>query len=127
MIGSAEAGLSEVIGYVLSLFDDEDQLKLAANIVLIGGLAHLQGLKERVQSDLISIRPFKSFSAVNILPNCSLSGWYGTKIWSQSEECQNTFITKQDYDELGGEYFKVHKSSNLYYPTPKEVIVDVDV
>ncbi|GJQ83179.1 Arp5 [Trypoxylus dichotomus] len=127
MIGSCEAGLSEVIGYVLSLFSDEDQLRLAANIVLVGGLANLPGLKERVHSDLVSIRPFKSFSAVSVLPNSTLSSWYGAKMWSHTEEFKETLITRQEYDEFGGDYLKKHKSSNFYCPTPKEQILDVDI
>lgn len=127
MTGSSEAGLSEVIGYVLSLFNDEDQLRLAGNIVLIGGLANLPGLQERVQTDLTSIRPFKSFSAVSVLPNASLSSWYGAKAWSYTDEFKESLITRQEYEELGAEYLKEHKSSNLYYRMPKEQIVDVDV
>ncbi|KAI4458866.1 actin [Holotrichia oblita] len=104
MIGSSEAGLSEVIGYVLSLFNDDDQLRLASNIVLTGGPANLPGLQERVHSDLISIRPFKSFSAVSVLPNCTLSSWYGAKAWAHTDDFKKTLITKQDYDELGGDF-----------------------
>ncbi|KAI4458875.1 actin [Holotrichia oblita] len=94
----------EVIGYVLSLFNDDDQLRLASNIVLTGGPANLPGLQERVHSDLISIRPFKSFSAVSVLPNCTLSSWYGAKAWAHTDDFKKTLITKQDYDELGGDF-----------------------
>ncbi|KAK9695352.1 actin [Popillia japonica] len=127
MIGSSEAGLSEVIGYVLSLFNSDDQLRLASNIVLTGGLANLAGLQERVHSDLISIRPFKSFSAVSVLSNCTLSSWYGAKAWAHTDEFKKTLITRRDYDELGADYLRAHKSSNFYCPTPKEQLLDVDV
>ncbi|KAJ8928880.1 hypothetical protein NQ314_018486 [Rhamnusium bicolor] len=110
MAGSSEAGLSEVIGYVLSLFKSDDQLKLASNVVLIGGLANLRGLRERILVDLISIRPFKSEVNVRIMDNCSLSAWYGAKKFTNSSGFENYLLTKEMYDEYGPEYFKVHIS-----------------
>lgn len=127
MAGSSEAGLSEVIGYVLSLFSPEDQLKLASNVVLVGGLANLKGLRERILVDLISIRPFKSEVNVTVLENCSLSAWYGAKKFAESDKLDKFLFTKRNYDEYGPEYFKVHVASNPYYPTPKEGSVEVDV
>ena len=126
MMGSPEAGLTEVIEYVLSLFDDSDQLKLAGNIVLVGGLASLPGLLERIQTELISIRPFRSFSQVSVLPDPGLSAWYGARQWCRSPEFQRGIITKAMYDEYGGEYNRMHIASNCYYPTPKENNIDVD-
>lgn len=127
MAGSSEAGLSEVIGYVLSLFQPEDQLKLSANVVVVGGLANLRGLRERLLVDLISIRPFKSEVNVTVLGNCSLSAWHGAKKFAGSGELKDSLLTKKNYDECGPEYFKVHIASNPYYPTPKENAIDVDV
>ncbi|KAK5650588.1 hypothetical protein RI129_001617 [Pyrocoelia pectoralis] len=125
MMGSPEAGLMEVIGYVLSLFTPEEQLLLAGNVVLTGGLANLPGLKERIQTDLISIRPFKSHSEVNIISNPSLAAWYGTRKWARSSEFKRNLFTRAQYDEYGSEYFKVHMASNLYVPMPKGHAMDV--
>lgn len=125
MMGSSEAGLTEVIGYVLSLFNAKDQLKLAANVVLTGGLSNLPGLCERIQSDLISIRPFKSYLHVGIIPNPSLSTWYGMKKWTKIADLKKHFVTRQEYDECGSEYFKVHIASNLYVPSPRGHIIDI--
>lgn len=127
MQGSSEAGLSEVIGYVLSLFNSEDQLKLAANVILTGGLANLSGMKERIHKDLISIRPFQSFSDVNIIDNPSLSAWYGIKKFVSSAEFKSSLFTKKDYDEYGPDFFRMHIASNPYVPTPKGQIDDMDI
>ncbi|KAG5896443.1 hypothetical protein JTB14_022522 [Gonioctena quinquepunctata] len=127
MSGSSEAGLSEVVGYVLSLFKEEEQLKLASNIIVTGGLANLKGLKERLLIDLISIRPFKSTVNVTIMENCNLSAWYGAKVFAKSADYRKYLLTKEMYEEYGPEYFKVHTASNVYYPTPKETVIDVDV
>ncbi|XP_017768856.1 PREDICTED: actin-related protein 5 [Nicrophorus vespilloides] len=126
MIGSGEAGLSEVIGYVLKLFSPEDQLKLAGNVIITGTLSQLPGLKKRILTDLISIRPFHSITNVTIMPNASLAPWHGAKAFSNTEICKNFSITKRDYEELGGDYLKHHIASNWYTPTPKEQLVEVD-
>lgn len=125
MMGSGEAGLSMVIEYVLSLFDSEDQLKLAGNVVLTGGLASLPGLKERVHADLVSCRPFRSFSQVQAIANPGMSGWHGAKRWGRSEDFRQSQVTRQEYEEAGGEYFRDHVASNLFCPTPKGQIIDV--
>lgn len=127
MAGSPEAGLSEIIGYVLSLFDAESQLKLAGNVYVTGGLANLIGLKQRLLVDLISIRPFRSEVNVNVVKDCSLSAWHGAKEFVKKANCKDYFLTKSMYEEFGPEYFKVHTSSNPYHPTPKEIIIEVDV
>lgn len=127
MAGSSEAGLSEIIGYVLSLFNSEDQMKLASNVFVTGGLANLTGLRQRLLVDLISIRPFQSEVNVNIVKNCTLSAWYGAKEFLKQENYSDYLLTKNMCEEYGPEYFKVHYASNLYHPTPKEVIIEVDV
>ncbi|XP_076251214.1 actin-related protein 5 isoform X1 [Rhynchophorus ferrugineus] len=95
MLGSQEAGLSEVIAYVLSLFDEENQLKLASNVIVTGGLANLSGLKERLLTDLTSVRPFRSTVHVQIMKEPSLSSWYGARNFAESEEFQKKQITRK--------------------------------
>lgn len=127
MAGSTEAGLSEVIGYVLSLFNPDDQLALAANIIVTGGLANLKGLKERLLTDLTIIRPYQSILNVNIMHNCTYSAWQGAREFAKKEENKKYFHTKKMYEEYGSEYFKTHLASNPYCKTPKEALIEVDV
>lgn len=127
MQGSSEAGLNELIGYVLSLFNPNEQTRLAGNVILIGGLANLPGVKDRIQNYLVSIRPFKSFSKVHIIANPSLSAWYGAKKFTKNSEFKKSLFTKSNYEEYGAEYFKTHIASNLYIPTPKGHAVDMDI
>lgn len=127
MAGSTEAGLSEVIGYVLSLFNPNDQLKLAANIIITGGLANLKGLRDRLLTDLTIIRPYQSEVNIKIMPNCSYAAWQGAREFARREENKRYFHTKEMYEEYGPEYFKTHVASNPYYPTPKESLIEVDI
>lgn len=126
MQGCPEAGLSEVIGYVLSLFTASEQEKLAANVVLTGGLANLTGMKERIQANLISIRPFQSYSNVTVMADPSLGAWHGMRKFSQTEEFKKSLFTRKDYEENGPDYFKTHLLSNLYTPTPKGQGIEVE-
>lgn len=127
MLGSSEAGLSEVIGYVLSLFDNEHQLKLAENVVLMGGLVKLPGIRERILADLISIRPFQSIVNVTKFENFSLGSWYGARNWTRNVDMRDYLLTKQMYDEVGPYYFKTHLASNPYWPTPKSQDVEIEI
>lgn len=126
MMGSIEAGLTETIGYVLSLFSPDDQLLIVSNIVLMGGCASLPGLKERLVRELKEIRPFRSSYAVYVTENSELVGWHGARNWARTE-LDKYLITKKDYAEFGGEYLKSHRSSNVYHRTPKATNVSTEV
>lgn len=126
MVGSMEAGLTEVIGFVLSRFTEDEQMRLAANVLLDGGLANLPGLRERLDTDLRSIRPFQSFYQVSIVGDPSLAGWHGARMFAASPEFEANKISRMDYSEFGGEFFKMHFASNPYTASPKEVILEVE-
>ncbi|XP_066139076.1 actin-related protein 5-like isoform X2 [Euwallacea fornicatus] len=121
MLGSQEAGLSEVIAYVLSLFDADNQLKLASNVVVVGGLANLPGLRERLLTELTSVRPFKSTVNVTVMNSPTLASWYGARHFATSDEFKSSLLTRKMYQELGAEYFKIHKCSNPYFPSPTNI------
>lgn len=57
MIGIGEAGLAETIDFVLKLFPAETQQRLVNNVFLTGGVAKLSGLRERLNKELMEIRP----------------------------------------------------------------------
>jgi actin-related protein 5 len=46
MVGSSEAGLAEVIDFVLKMFTNEEKLALVNNIFLTGGCAKFKGIFE---------------------------------------------------------------------------------
>lgn len=128
MMGSIEAGLPETIGYVLKQFPEYDQQLLVNNITLIGGCAVLPGLKERLLREMKEIRPFKTELAINIADNPELCGWLGARKWAASSTLNQYLLTKENYAEYGGEYFKTHSCGNMYYPSPKVVgTTDVEI
>lgn len=119
MIGVCEAGLAETIDYVLKLFSAEDQQRLVDNIFITGGVAKLSGLKERLEKELLEMRPFQSTFSVKIANDPSLDAWSGAKKFASTGNNVNNFsISRDEYFELGGEYLKENYLSNKYFKTP---------
>ncbi|XP_062558705.1 actin-related protein 5 [Armigeres subalbatus] len=121
MIGVQESGLTGTIDYVLKMFTKEEQTKLVGNVMLTGGCASIRGFKERLSRELRAILPFQSVYHLMVAGSPSLDGWKGASRFAASEEFKQSLITRQLYDEYGGEYFKEHVASNFYYSTPNQV------
>lgn len=122
MIGSSEAGIIETIDFVLKLFTYDEQLLLANNVFVTGGCAQLSGLKERIERELMSIRPFQTPYKVVVAQQTTLDAWNGAKDMANGADIQQYLTTKNDYLEFGGEYFREHFASNRYFPTPAVIV-----
>ncbi|XP_039756540.1 actin-related protein 5 [Pararge aegeria] len=122
MMGNLEAGLAETMEYVFKHFSPEDQLLLANNVFLTGGCSQFPGLKERLEKELLEMRPFQSTHKVVMAKNPSLDAWYGARDFAGSNDFEKFCISKEDYYEMGGEYFKEHHASNKYYKSPAPII-----
>ncbi|XP_047992395.1 actin-related protein 5 [Leguminivora glycinivorella] len=122
MLGNLEAGLAETLEYVFKHFSAEDQLLLANNVFLTGGCSQFPGLKERLERELLEMRPFQSTHKVVTAKNASLDAWYGARDFAGSNEFENWCVSKEDYYELGGEYLKEHYASNKYFKSPAPIV-----
>lgn len=119
MIGCQEAGLAEIIDFVLKMFTSEEQLKLANNVFLTGGSSRFPGLRERLDRELLEMRPFETSHKINVAKSPSMDGWYGAREFANNgKELKKVLLTKAEYEEKGGEYFKEFFSSNQYFSTP---------
>lgn len=124
MIGVGEAGLAECIDYVLKLFPADDQQRLVNNLFLTGGVAKIPGLIDRLNKELMEMRPFQSTFGVKIAKDPSLDAWNGARKFANSHNLQKFQITRADYNENGGEYVKEYFASNVFFPTPVGVKVE---
>ncbi|KAL0871217.1 hypothetical protein ABMA27_004986 [Loxostege sticticalis] len=122
MMGNLEAGLAESMEYVFKHFSPEDQLLLANNVFLTGGCSQFPGLKERLERELLEMRPFQSTHKVVMAGNASLDAWYGARDFAGSNQFEEWCITKEEYYEMGGEYLKEHHASNKYYKSPAPIV-----
>lgn len=126
MVGVGEAGLAETIDYVLKMFSANEQQRLVDNIFLTGGSSNIPGLVERLNKELMEIRPFQSTFNVKKADDPSLDSWKGARKFATSGVMENYQVTKQEYQEMGTEYIKEYFASNRYYPTPQRVEVPAD-
>ncbi|KAH8265199.1 hypothetical protein KR038_000293 [Drosophila bunnanda] len=120
MIGCSEAGLAELIAFVLKLFPADEQQRMVDHVYLTGGCGQFRGLKERLAKELMEMRPFQSKFAIYESDNHTLSAWLGACVQAEDPSFGQTLTTRQDYQENGSEFFREHKASNLFYPTPKD-------
>lgn len=118
MIGLVEAGIPETIDFVLKLYTAQVQSQLVCNVFLTGGTARFPGVLERLNRELQEIRPFKSNFKINIAKNPSLDSWHGARDFGTNENLPEFLVTRQEYEEKGGEYLKQHSASNIYTKSP---------
>lgn len=75
-------------------------------------------MKERLNREMMQIRPFQTVYNVVVAKDVNLDAWHGAKDFANSSDFNEYLTTKNDYLEYGGEYFKEHYASNKYFPTP---------
>lgn len=80
------------------------------------------GLEERLSRELLEMRPFQSPHKVNMADDPSLDAWRGARAFACDPQLPEYLITRQEYNEVGGEYFKEHYASNKYYKSPDPCI-----
>ncbi|XP_039283759.1 actin-related protein 5 isoform X1 [Nilaparvata lugens] len=123
LVGCAQAGLAELIEFVLNRYDTETQARLAGNVFVTGGCARIPGLEARLTKELLEMRPFQSHFKVTLHggggADASLGAWKGARRLANEPDFRQRFMTsRQDYLERGADYFREHRASNVYVPTP---------
>ncbi|XP_029995685.1 actin-related protein 5 [Sphaeramia orbicularis] len=117
--GEDQMGLMETLQYVLARYSPEQQEVLVSNVFLTGGNMQYPGMRERVERELLAMRPFQSHFKVTMASRPALDAWYGAKDWTLEhppEGGAEGWISRQDYEEKGGEYLSEHCASNLFIP-----------
>ncbi|KAM8947091.1 actin-related protein 5 [Pelodytes ibericus] len=115
LIGEDQAGLAETMHYILAQYPQKVQLDLVQNVFLTGGNMMYPGVRDRIEKELLQMRPFGSSFQVSVASNPILDAWHGASEWAlQNLEGEEGWITRQDYEEKGGEYLKEHCASNSF-------------
>lgn len=118
MLGLDQAGIVETIDRVLQQLSPDEQNKVAERIFVTGGPATLPGLKERLEREIRALRPFGIGFNVIMAKDAALDAWNGARMVALNESLKSIAVTKKDYDELGPDYIKNYKCSNVYAPSP---------
>ncbi|KAI3357271.1 hypothetical protein L3Q82_015725 [Scortum barcoo] len=117
--GEDQMGLMETLQYVLARYTPEQQEALVSNVFLTGGNMQYPGMKERVERELLAMRPFQSHFNVTMASRPALDSWYGARDWALEHlpsGAAEGWISRQDYEEKGGEYLSEHCASNIFIP-----------
>uniref|UniRef100_A0A3B4ZAW6 Actin-related protein 5 n=1 Tax=Stegastes partitus TaxID=144197 RepID=A0A3B4ZAW6_9TELE len=122
LTGEDQMGLMETLQYVLARYTPEQQEALVSNVFLTGGNMQYPGMKERVERELLAMRPFQSNFKVTMASQPALDAWYGARAWALEHPAgggaggAEGWISRQEYEEKGGEYLSEHCASNVFIP-----------
>ncbi|PSS06632.1 hypothetical protein PHLCEN_2v3588 [Hermanssonia centrifuga] len=106
MAGVDSAGLGEVLQNVLSRFSDAEKGRLVKNVFVSGGPSQLPGLIDRLNLSLRPILPpDMPLEVVQAADPCNDS-WRGMADFAQTAEFPRVGVTKEEYEEWGGERIK---------------------
>ncbi|XP_072259816.1 actin-related protein 5 [Pyxicephalus adspersus] len=115
LIGEDQAGLAETMQYMLDRYPQEVQQQLVQNVFLTGGNVMYPGMQARMEKEMLMMRPFASTFHVSMAANPLLDAWHGASDWAlQNFESDEGWISRKEYEEMGGEYLKEHSASNCY-------------
>ena len=76
----------------------------------------MPNLVNRMRNNLTPVLPFRA--PLKILSGVNggdprLEAWKGMAAWSVSEDAMRARVTRQEYDECGGEWLKEHAWGNM--------------
>jgi len=122
-VNNEQAGIYENLEFILKKYSPQVQDKLVNNIFLTGTLCKIPGLCQRLETDLMAMRPFESQFRVTMADNPAMDAWRGAQKFGQDfQEEEKYFISKSDYEEYGPDILREHFCSNKYTPTPEPIV-----
>ncbi|XP_077575495.1 actin-related protein 5 [Stigmatopora nigra] len=119
LTGEDQMGIMETLQYMLARYTPKQQEALVSNVFLTGGNMQYPGMKERIERELLAMRPFQSHFKVTMATQPTLSAWLGARDWALEHPPgagEAGWISRQDYEEKGGEYLSEHDASNIFVP-----------
>ena len=118
MIGVDQTGIVDTIEYVLQQYPEEIQSRLIHNYFVTGGNTLYPGFSQRMRKDLTEILPIHTEFVIHMAERQDLDSWRGASWWAESNPNQG-FVSVEEYQEKGADYFAEHSASNLYFPVQK--------
>jgi len=106
MAGVDSAGLGEVLQNVLARFPDNEKGRLVKNVFITGSPSQLPGLAPRLHASLRPILPPEIPLEIVRAADPSGDAWRGMASFASTTEFQNVGVTRQEYNEWGGERIK---------------------
>lgn len=119
--GVDQAGVTETIDdLLLRRLESETKIKGATDralkdIFLTGGQAFFENFEERLQKDLQSVLPIGAPLRVRKAKDPALDAWRGMALFARNSDRKKTFLTREQYLEMGSHYLMEHAFSNEYF------------
>lgn len=101
LIGKESKGVDQFLYDTIMHCDIDLRKDLFNNIVMSGGTTMYQGLSERITKELTRLVPPSSHVRVVAPPERKYSVWIGGSILSSLNTFQESWITKEEYNECG--------------------------
>lgn len=101
LIGKESKGVDQFLYDTVMHCDIDLRKDLFSNIVMSGGTTMYQGLSERITKELTRLVPPSSHVRVVAPPERKYSVWIGGSILSSLNTFQESWITKEEYNECG--------------------------
>lgn len=112
--GIDQAGIVEITEDIITqrlsgAASRDDMLK---DIFLTGGYTLFQGFEERLRNELRAVLPADATLGVRKARDPILDAWKGAAAWAGQPTSRQSFVTRDEYLEKGGEYIKEHNLGN---------------
>ena len=128
IIGLEQSGLAQTMEQIFKLFPKEQADELASCVFITGGSAAFPNFAQRIEREVLMMRPFLSNFKVDIARDLHNDGWRGASEFAGGQEFLDTCLTIEEYKEYGssalGDRHK-HNASNFFYETPAKGDVPV--
>lgn len=117
--GLDQAGISEILeDLFLRRLDGNFQPNgqshnIIQDVFLTGGLSNLPNFKSRIVKEFTSFLPVGAPLKVRNAQDPNIDPWRGMQMWSTTEECESSYVSRAEYEEYGPEYIKEHKLGNV--------------
>ncbi|KAF8060887.1 chromatin remodeling complex subunit [Lyophyllum atratum] len=103
MAGVDSAGLGEIIQNILAGFSDSEKGRMVKNMYLTGSPSQLPGLIPRLHATLRSNLPTEMPIEIVRAVDPAQDAWKGMAKFASTEEFAKVGVTRQEYEEHGGE------------------------
>lgn len=123
IIGLEQAGLCQTMDQIFRLFPKSQADELAQCIFVTGGSASFPNFKQRIENEILSMRPFGSQYKVFMAQDLHLDAWRGGSEFAASQDFLDTGLTQEDYKEYGAAALSEkhkHPAGNFYHQTPEK-------
>lgn len=124
--GVDQAGIVEIAGDILTQrlpgivgMDGRDEF--LRDVFLTGGNTLFQNFDERLRSGLATLLPAGAPLVIRRAGDAVLDAWKGAAGWACTPEAKRAMVSKEEYQEKGGEYLKVS-----FHPTAPDSTVQSD-